>query len=345
MSLVWIDGFDNYGDSTGTPSPSGILSRYYPRADDEIELDTGRINGYALVFNGYDGYLYTPCFNNTGEHRVIIGFAFKLQKLSRTNPLVYFRDQNGSTNCFLRVNTSGLIEFCRYSSTILGTGTTTLTLDTWYYVEIDAHISDSTDIIVKLNGSTEISLTDVDTKYSSSATCINQLSFSSASNVYNIIDDFYVLLKDSTGASDFLGPCVVETIRPNADEGTNNWTCSSGTDHSALVDEVVLDEDTTYVYTNTTDAYDIWDYTTPGTTSTTIYGISVKTDAREDSGGAASISNIVKSGTTTDAATPKNISIDSYLPTINIWEEDPDTSSAWTVTGLTSAKFGIRYTS
>ena len=37
------------------------------------------------------------------------------------------------------------------------------------------------------------------------------------------------------------------TIRPTSDNGTNEWTCSTGSDHYALVDEAEAN-DSDYLY-------------------------------------------------------------------------------------------------
>ena len=61
----------------------------------------------------------------------------------------------------------------------------------------------------------------------------------------------------SYGHSGWPGDIRYEVLVPNAVQGTNEWTCSTGTDHYALVDEIPP-SDTDYLSTDTDDLDDIF---------------------------------------------------------------------------------------
>lgn len=79
---------------------------------------------------------------------------------------------------------------------------------------------------------------------------------------------------------------------------------------------------------------------------TTIYAMSVKGHVRKSDTGARTIDLRVKSGTTDDGGsntgqTPGN----TYQWLESYWEEDPDTSSAWTPSGVNASTAGIKIAS
>jgi hypothetical protein len=231
------------------------------------------------------------------------------------------------------------------ATTLLVKGTTDFVPTEWNYIEWEIEIADSASSSVRVNGTEILSATGIDTKNVTTATRIEQFGFSNNNTTYGMtkIDDLYILSMDSIGASDFLGPCIVETIRPSGDAGTNNWTTSAGANHYEAVDDTIVDDDTTYIYTDTTDSYDVWTYQDITSTPSAIYGIAIKTEAREDMGGVAQISSVIDSGSTVEDGTAKSISVGGYLPMVDISELDPDTAVAWTPAAIIAAKFGVKY--
>ena len=74
-----------------------------------------------------------------------------------------------------------------------------------------------------------------------------------------------------------------------------------------------------------------------------IFGIVVKTEPRMTAfPGDLDLHQTVKSGTTTSDGDAFNIADDSYTSIQRVLETDPDTSSAWTVSGVNAAQFGIK---
>ena len=350
MSLLWIDGFDSYGYTTGSaPAPAGILGKYYTVYEPEatyFDIEEGRVSGYALELSFQSVvHFRTRHLGNSSTYSIIVGFGYKIVGAVDTvvQTIVSACDQNGAENCHLKLEPDATLAIYR-GTTQLAKSTVPFTPTDWNYIEWRVEIADSATSSVRINGTEVLSATGIDTKSSTAATRVEQLGFYNydGSSGMTHLDDLYVLNMDSTGASDFLGPCIVETIRPSGDAGTNNWTPNSGAVHYDRVNNLLLDNDTTYLSTDTADAYDMWNYQDITSTPSTIYGLAVKTEAREDQGGSTQIASVIDSNGTIEDGDSETISIAGYLPIVQVSEIDPDTTTAWTASSVIAAKFGIK---
>jgi len=72
----------------------------------------------------------------------------------------------------------------------------------------------------------------------------------------------------------------------------------------------------------------------------TIYGVKVNAEARVTDAGVVKILPKVKSGSTYGDGTTTGIASDEYIGVESIFETNPDTSTAWTVTEIQSINFG-----
>ena len=130
-------------------------------------------------------------------------------------------------------------------SGVLGTGTTVLLGDgTQYHVEM-AFILSATGgtgvVLVWLDGALEISLSGIDVGPNGTW---DEVEIESSSNRHMMVDDLVV--QDALGIQ--LGDGHrIWTVMPDSDDGTNEWTPSTGTDHFAVVDE--LDHSTADILT------------------------------------------------------------------------------------------------
>jgi hypothetical protein len=346
MSLLWLDGFDNYGTTVGsTVAPSGVLGRYYSYAvsSDKFYVGAGRVGGKSLDLTYSISLLHlkSPQLNNTDGTACILGMAINSPLIGSTSiSILSVYDQNGDINCYLKVAPSGHLEVVRSPTTVVATSTKPIIFDAWNYIEWQIEISDSATTIVKLNGETILSATGIDTKYEAGATRVEKFGLYST-NYGALIDDLYILNMNATGASDFLGPIVVSSIRPTSDD-TSDWTPSTGTDNYAMVDEVISDDDTTYVATSTSGHYDIYGYGDL-TYSTAIPGMVLKSEVRDDAAASPSVYNVIESGTTTSDGTSAVVSSATYTGVVRVSETDPDTAAAWSAAGVNAANFGLKH--
>lgn len=339
MALLWMDGFDNYGTSTGSnPSPSGVVGRKYIAVSQiYLYVETGRFAHALRLHNSNGAYIQTPAL--TTDDTLIIGLGLKTSAVANVELFAFYDGSTKGVNLYL--NNTGELSV-RRGSTVLGTTSgLSWTLDTWYWVELKVVCHDTTGSYdLKIAESTVLSATGVDTKEGTN-NYHDRIRFSSttASRIY--LDDLYLL--DSSGSSnnDFLGNSKVSTIRPNGDDTANWATSTPSANHYENVDEQILDDDTSYVEDSTTNTTDLYDYENLSDVDS-IYGIQINTDCRETDATTYALKSVVSSNGIQDDGTGENVGSISYKTLRRIVEEDPDTNTAWSVSGVNAALFGIK---
>lgn len=330
MSLEFIEGFDHY---TTTSFPG----RKWDTGSTVNAIVAGRFSGNAV--RSGTGFLQISL---SSVQTRVAGFAF-LFDASGATVVCQFQDA-GTTQVELRLDSSRHLVVTR-NGTVLTTGTTVLALSIWYYIEFKAKIDPSTGTYeVRLNGAVEISGSG-NTRNTTNSTC-NQFALRPGfSNHY--FDDIYVLNTTGPPNSDFLGECRIHTTLPNADNttatGTNKtWTPSTGTNHSALVDETNPNDDTDYISSATAGEIDTFQFPDISPTGT-IAGVQAVLCDRKDDAGARTLCAEYRSGAGTNYDGGTSITPGSaYLMHRQIWETDPATSAAWTAANINAGEFGVK---
>ena len=109
-------------------------------------------------------------------------------------------------------------------------GSRRLTPNTWYYIECKVYIHDTNGTVdIQVNGISDLSLTNQDTKYSTSFTGASQIQLNLNAAVDLVFDDLYIA-DGTAGVNSFIGPCKIECLRPNGDD-TTDWDPSTPGSH------------------------------------------------------------------------------------------------------------------
>ena len=344
MALLWIEGFEGFGTSIGdAPSPAGIIGRKYPVINNEgtMDIEAGRLGGYSIQFPSASTYIQSPVL--TTNATMIVGFAAKFTLSSTDRALIYFYD-GGTVGMTLVITPEGEVSVWRGGTTLDTTSGLGLSSGTWYYFEFKVTCGDSPNgsYEVRVGGVNVLSDTGLDTKAGTHTYHDSfRLNNSVTTPLYPYYDDLYCL--DGSGATntDFLGNMRVVAIRPNGDTAANAWTPSAGADNYALVDEDIVDDDTTYVESDTSTTKDLYDYTAIAGLGDSVKGIQINTVCRETDANSFSLKTVVKSDATESADGAQAIGTTDYVTKTRIVELDPHTSNAWTLSGLNAAQFGI----
>ena len=343
MALLWIEGFEGFGTSTGVaPSPSDIVDRKYPGSlgTNGMDIETGRGTGYCIEIYRNNDYIHSP--NLTTNATVVLGFALKLDSMSALNPICsLYEGTNRGVN--FRVNINGTIAVYLGASTLLGTTTSQLTTGSWYYIELKVLTNNSTGTVdLHVNGVSWLSLTSQDTQPGSNA-YHEAFRLGPVNYLYTSYDDLYFLDASGSANNDFLGNRKVLALHPDGAGDDSDWTPSAGSNYQNVDDGALLDEDTTYNETGTSTDQDLYTYDDlPGDVSE-VQGLQINTEVRVD-GGSTDLENVVKTGTTTDVGIAESITSTTYVSSNRVLEEDPDTVAAWTPSGVNGAQFGIKAT-
>jgi hypothetical protein len=339
MALRFADSFDHYVTADITTKWTVLTN------------PGGGATGIISAGNGRNS---TASFRATKQHNLqktldaqqiwILGTAFKITALPDNVPVFALLD-SGSVQVDLRLLSDGTLRATR-NGTTLGTTSFALSVNTSYFIEFKVTIDPSAGTIdVRVNGSSKLSLSSQNTRATANSTA-NSIVLGSPSNIAGgaftaDYDDFYV--SDGTGSAptnDFLGDVRVEALLPNGAGNTSAWTPSAGSNYQN-VDETAPNADTDYNSTSNAGDVDTYNYPSITPASGTVFGVQVNMNARKDDGGTRTIAPVVRSGVTDFVGTSRNIG-STYTYYQQVYETDPNTAAAWTITNVNAAEFGIK---
>lgn len=341
--LRWIEGFEGFGTSAGS-TPTGMATKYtVTSSDSDLVLRAGRFSGFCMEITiGLTKAFQTPAL--TAMTTITVGFAMRQATYGNIRNVLQILD--GTTvHGTLRMNTSG--EFSYFRGTEIGTqlGSTTsgasIMPGQWFYVELVVKIADSGGTVdLYINGTNVLSVASADTRNGGNASVDRAKWISSSADACQY-DDIYVL--DDTGSvnNSRLGSHKVIGSLPSGAGSSTQFTPSAGSNYQC-VDDNPTNSDTDYVESGTSGHKDLYDYASIGTLAN-IKGLQINTVARETDGSPFSLYQTVKSGSTNSDGSSVAISGQTFKTiTPRVLETDPDTSSAWTDSGVDAAEFGIK---
>jgi hypothetical protein len=335
MALLWIDGFEGYGASS---NPTTISARYpYSGSLDHSTIMPGRITGYSWgATANYSPYISTPVL--TTNPTLISGCAFLFTTVGSYTILSFYDNATLGINVTFTSTAPNSTIVVKLGAATLATYTNFLLATyTWFYVEMKVfcHATSGT-VEIKLNGTTVITLTGINTKAGSD-------SYHTAANIalwYGYVDDFYVCDGSGSAQNDFLGTCRVLGIFPNADTDVEQWTPSTIGAHYQLVDENPPNT-SDYVESPTQGQIDLYRY--PSLIgSGTIIGLQVSTTVEIATGTSMVIEAPIISHGVTDLGPDTTVTGATYVDVRHVSTTDPYTGLPWTVANLAAAQIGIR---
>lgn len=338
MALLFIEGFEQYtdGDSPeltrgGWYSTSAVSNSFFP-------IEVGRAGGASqsvqMAFNGVALIHNVP---STADFTC--GFAFKLDTSGPNgHTLITFRNELVD-HIRILLPASGEIQIYRGTTLLEQTSGQGITQSIWYYIEIQALISNTGNYIVRLDGAEIMSDTSVDTQNGGLAQCDN-IEFTGITVASPFIDDIYFL--DTTGSDNtgFLGDCAVETIFPDADGNETDFTPLSSTNVSNVDDGSTPDDDTTYNSSSTATDRDLYGFAALQGNIDTIFGVDAKMLVRKEDAGFREVRVIGRSNVTEVESGNKTLGVD-YVFVNHIFENDPDGGTDWDEAAVNAAQFGL----
>jgi len=342
MALLWIEGFEGFGATTGVaPAPAGIIAQKYLNIVDEsvMRINTGRTGGRCLTIMQQGDYFTSPDLTTNGT--IILGFAFKLNVWPSAVQGEILRLMDG-TDIAMTVkvqNATGKLELYQGIG-LLERSTEVIVIDTWYYFELKVVVSNTGSYECRMNGDVWLEDTGpVDTQWGSNS-FYSGFRLEGAIGSQVSFDDLYCV-DGTAGLSNFLGDHIVVALNPNGDD-TITWDRSTGSFNYAVIDDGLEIDDTDYVSTDTTPEQDLYDYEDLDAGVTAVRGVQIMTEADIDTG-TLDLAAVVKSGTTESVGTPVSLT-PGDVTIVRVVEEDPDTAAPWAPSAIDAALFGIKAT-
>jgi len=336
MALRFMDGFDAYASADlakkwNSSSYSSFLT---------INSAAGRRGSSGLRAVGSSTVQYAGVTLNA-QSTWIVGLALRAATIPSNALFLSFWD-GANFQCEVRLNTTGTLTFLR-SPTVLGTTTNVISQNVFYYIEVRVLLSTTVGTVdILVNGVSWLALTGQNTQAGPSNTAntirIGNIA-ANGSMGQTDFDDVYVC--DGSGSAPhntFLGDCRVDTLLPNAEGSTQQWTPSTGTSHYTLVDDAAPNT-TDYVSSITPTQRELFGIQDLTAMTGTIYGVQACLATMKGAEGSRVLRNVVRSGSSD--ALGSNVSLGTgQLYQLSLHTTDPATSAAWTESGVNSAQVG-----
>lgn len=356
MSLLWVDGFDQYPGAESANISGNLASAGYAEtnaATGFTTFDSRSGLGRALFF-GINAGLYRAI---KPQASVITGFAHKFSAPAFA-PVVQFRvnDFLGSEDILMQLfrNANGALTVACYSKVhpnyqefpnvvaYYHSDENMVFPNVWHSFEVLYTPGTTGSIIVKVDGMAAITATGVLTAFAGLPNVVNVVGFPSAyAGAYSWLDDWYIIGNDSSGLSDFLGDVVVHAVFPNGDAGSNTMTqVGGGIGHFTAVNDPSSPDETSYVTAVAAGNSELYTLAALPTDIIDVLAVQVSVRTRKDGPGSAQFKLMAQNGTyETDSPLLSNAM--QYVNKFMILEAAPG-GGAWTPTNAQSLKIGFK---
>lgn len=348
MALLWMDGFDHYGGSTGNML-AGVWAE---------------INGGSLSTSNSRTGTYSirpqittnprPCRRVLGgdKETVGLGCAYYMSSLPSVNSALSifdYRDSANNIRLSLVVESTGTLSIrtgAASASPLFTTPTPVVVAEAYQHIECAVTFAGASSAIeVRVNSVTVISLVDVTIPGGLCAQVSFGKNVTVAINTITVdIDDVFAWDGTGTTNNDFLGDRRVRTIYPDADTATDEWAVIGAVNGFAAINEASQDGDTTYIEASpdvpVTSEFELQDL--PSSTGA-IAAIQTYVMQRKTEAGDGNTQTSLISGVSVADGSERPIT-EAYTYWMDIFETDPDTGSAWTKENVDTAKLRLRRT-
>ena len=345
-----IEIFESFTDYTGLNSGLAPFSASWLNSGNMLNFafedssdDPGNrclvIKDTPNIFGSYTTRMFA-----SPQAKLTIGICFALRGFaSRPHRLLELLDASGNTQGNIHVNSVGKMIFIGENGNTVATSETNFLGGTVYRccITLDMTGANAVNTFASINGFPDPGLekTGVDMN---DAAATNFGGVRIATWGTNEPAAHWELLDLIIGVGECVdwGPLEVLEGAPNVDI-VSDWTPLSGTDNFAMVDEAPGDGDTTYNYTETLAAQDIFGFTDPEVPERLICLGAVMWHKKEDS--ATRIIRQILRVNGTDYFGPDIYCSESYVRSVDAFLQNPDTLEDWEGSDLAPLQFGYEY--
>lgn len=340
MAILFTEGFDSYNTTTGLNLLTRWTSSSLPNNFSTTRTPFNYGKSYFLSATT-SVFCVSPTF--TATPTITLGCNVYLTTLTNTTTAwaLFEFISSGTSQGWLHVMNDGTVQYSRGNNVAIARSTTLrkFKVATWQYIELSVSISDTVGTVrVDLDGETILNVSNLDTR-NGVPTTVDQVRIGSNNGDFPYFDDLYV--SDSITP---LGPQRIYTLKPTADTAQKQWLPLSGTDNFAMVDDSPIDGDATYVSGSAIGDFDLYDLENYTPVTATVNAVNQLVWARKTDATTRTMNLTTKSGsTTTDSAAITLLT--SYAGYSRIYNTDPNTSAAWTISGINALQIGQKVAS
>lgn len=279
------------------------------------------------------------------EQTRLLSFGFRIAALPAVAlPIAGFLDA-GSLQCDLRLLPDGTFRVTR-NGTTLGTTSFSISSGAYCHIQFKVKIDPSTGTIdLKINNDSKLSLTGQNTRATANSTA-NQIVLGNVTGVFagggSFTADYddLVSVNGTGGLTSFTGDVRVQASLPSGAGTTTQLTPSAGSNFQC-VDETPPNDDTDYVSSSTPGQYDTYAMGNVTPASGTVLGVGVRMRARKDDAGTRTLAAAIRTNSNDYFGANQNIST-SYLYYGEMWETNPNTAAAFTISEVNAIEAGAK---
>lgn len=273
--------------------------------------------------------------------KVIMGFGV----YTNSSPRVTFY-ADGGTVAHLDMGRSadGRFEILRGGTSIAIGGPSWL-VDTWYYIEMSATISDTVgEVHVRFNGNPVDDLSFIgDTKNAGTASLIDRLRLyhTGGLSAVTYFSDIYINNGDGTSNNDFLGDIIVKTLRPNGNGTYSDFIGSDGNqiDNFSLVNEATRVA-SSYVGSNVIGSKDSYQMENLPVGAASVFALQVNAYMLKNDVNFAEARFLLRSAGVDSFGTNHNLTT-SAVSFNQLYNTNPVAGTAWTPTTVNDLEIGV----
>lgn len=352
MSIQRFEGFDHFDIETANAADLSAKGMF-PGATSTFTYSGGQYAGNSITANAATDVLVVPYVTAVTES--FVGFWLYLAAApGAVATILEFHSSDTSLSnphLSLKVNTDLSLEVFRDGSTsILASSAAAIGTTAWTFVEMRALIDNVAGAYeVKLNETTLISGSSINTSSSVGTDyAVDSIRLVGAATMEPRFDDLVIVDTTVAGSEPvtFTGKVTVATLWPSSDGTLTDFTgVGAGAANYDRVDETpAKDDDTTYVQSSTVgdrDLYNFDDIPAGYAGLSTILAVQTSAAVRKADPGTKKLRTNIRSVATD--ANGDNVELTAtyrYTPA-QIEAVDPNTSSAWTASGVNAMQAGV----
>lgn len=361
MTMLLAEGFEGYDVSGDRTALDKNFNYQDTIGTSEAGLTTGRNSvGIAAFYDdgiltnsGYHGHII-PCAGLSSEDTWIVGFAFytnhnwfEVSATSRS-PLLQFVDSDGEVmvSIYPAAGTLNVRSGDIGDGAKLGFADALIATKVWHYLEckVNFHASTGT-LALRVNEEEVLTLTGLNTATTTSGDLRPSAIVIGGGTIGQRVEVDDICIMDDAGSvnNDFIGDVRIERLNPSGNGNSSQFVGSDAdsTDNYLLVDETVVDDDTTYVESSTAAEKDTYAFGNSSESPASIAAVSVKSWARKTDAGSRNFVHTARSSTTEGDSAVLYPSVD-YRFMESIFETDPNTAAAWAMAAVNAGEFGFK---
>lgn len=305
---------------------------------------TGRLTTFAYGSSQSQAYIgwFIGNFQET-----IFGFAHYISSTTFNLNKRFVSCEDGTTNQVELVTDATGHLIPRRNGTVIGSASANALSTGWHYYEFRTKIAGGSlgSVEFRVDGVAWLTLTGVNTQASANAFANRFYVDALGSQPLNW-KDIYILDRGTGVNTDYLGDVKIATLYPVTADGTfQQWAANTGTQVAAVQDFISHpstgtwpDGDTTYIFDTVSGNISAFGLQTASLTA--IKGVGHLTYARTASSGTIN-QVLVQSGAVVETSPTRTLTT-SYKYYLDIVEQNPTGSVAWTSSAINSTHVGTK---